>query len=76
MNKTNDLYKRLKRDLGLTADGLGFTDKPRRRMILNDTLDLYIREINSEVFHERLSEKRANQFINWLTDYTIKRHEK
>lgn len=70
----NDLYKQLKKRITLTADNLDFSDKPKRRMILNDLLDDIIRQIDFEVMREWISEKRGELYKTWLTNYTIQRH--
>lgn len=73
----NKIYIRLKESLVLTAKNfkeLYPTDKPLVNQTLNDSLNSCISCIDYEVLKERISEKRAQQYIKWLTDLTCKLH--
>lgn len=49
-------------------------DRPRVRQCINDTLDMLIRELDFHVMKETITEKKAEQFKNWLTNFAISKH--
>ena len=70
------IYQLCKSDLKEFADCEQTEDKPMRRMNLNDYLDFLSKSIGVHSLKGKISYKQANLYMNWLTNYTIKRHEK
>ena len=72
-----DIYRENKIHIQRLADQLNTDDKPKRRMILNDHLDYLSRQMNNDyALKGIISYKQASLYMNWLTNYTIKRHKK
>ena len=72
----HDIYLSMKNIIKISARSLG-EDKGYRRYILNNLLDDLCRELdNVFVLQGRISQSMAEKYKDWLTDYTIKRHNK
>ena len=54
----------------------GNTDKPYIRQCINDTADDLINQFNWHAMKEKISEKKANQYSNWLSGYACNLHPK
>lgn len=79
MNKAIEIYYNCKSLIDDECKNLLYLngkDQPFRRQSLNDLLDSLIRQVNHHALQDVITEKRAKQLINWLTNYTIKRHDK
>ena len=50
------------------------TDKPMIRQTLNDVTDRLCRDIDYEAMRGNCTEKRAEQYKNWLTNYCCSLH--
>jgi len=73
------IYHNLKKEVKNYADGLHQqhpTDKPLIRECLNNVLDGFIRnDLEKCELKEILSKERVALYTEWLTNYTILRHE-
>ena len=49
-------------------------DKAYIRQVINDSLDGYKRELNTLALREEISEKRNEQFKNWLESLACNLH--
>ena len=75
--KANRIYQSYKGQMKAFADNFETNDGPKRRTALNDYLDYCLKDmVNYYLLHEEISQKQYDLFENWLTNYTIKRHEK
>ena len=74
----NSIYKENKELIKNVADSEQLTtcDKTQRRTSLNDLLDSLSRDIQFFVLREKITQKQADQVIERLTNYVIKRHNK
>ncbi len=73
----NTIYKSMKAqilEVATTEKRHNPKDRPRVRQCINDTLDTLIREIDWYVMKETITEKKAEQFKNWLTNFAISKH--
>jgi len=75
--KANRIYQSYKEQIKAFADNFETNDRPKRRTALNDYLDYCVKDMaNYYLLHEEISHKQYVLFTDWLTSYTIKRHEK
>jgi len=73
----NDIYlnsKSILKDTAKQAKESNPKDKPYVREVLNNQLDQLDRQINHYVMNDKISQKRANLYIKWLTNYCISLH--
>lgn len=49
-------------------------DKPYIRQVINESLNGYIIELNTLAMREQISEKRKQQFCNWLEHHACNLH--
>jgi len=72
----NSIYKQYKNDLKQFAKELSFSDKPARRMALNDYLDIISRDLNVDAMKGRATDKQAALYYKWLESLTCELHER
>lgn len=69
-----DSYKNRLKNVSVITKRRFPKDSPALRMAVNNTLDSIIREINYMEMREEISEARAGQLIDTLTNYAISLH--
>jgi len=70
------IYLAYKDELRYIADGEQTSDKPMRRMALNDYTDSLTKRLSLTCRRETISQKQYDLYSNWLVNYCIKRHAK
>ena len=63
-------YQQAKNELRSFAENISNSDKPAKRMAINDQTDSIIKDNRWLKF----SDKKQNQYFNWLSDFACTLH--
>lgn len=73
-NEIYNNFKEIIKEIAINEKKINKHDKPMIRENLNNTLDSLTRELNYLAMIEKISLKKSELYINWLTSYTCKLH--